>query len=80
MSKDEIRKHGAVTEYRPDRDDISGGRDKSVQAEALDAEGIDNLAATSGSSGGGAGRIDDDVRKPDRAGGERDDVELDLTR
>jgi hypothetical protein len=80
MAKDEIRKHGAVTEYRPERDDVSGGRDKSVQSEALGAQGLDNLAATSGSSGGSAGTIEDDVRKPNRAGGERDDVDPGLTR
>ena len=80
MTKDEIRKHGDVTEYRPNRDDVSGGRDKSVQTEALGAEGLDNFAATSALSGGAAGRIEDDVRKPNRAGGERDDVDPGLTR
>jgi len=80
MAKDEIRKHGAVTDYRPDRDDVSGGSDKSVQTEALGAEGLTNLGATSGSMGGAAGTINDDVRKPNRAGGERDDVPRDNTR
>lgn len=54
---DEIIKHGAVTEYRPHKDDVSGGSDKSVQKEALGAEGLENLSATSGSSGGASGRI-----------------------
>jgi hypothetical protein len=57
MSKEEkadIRKHGPITEFRPDDDRISGGKDGSVQKEALGAEGIDNLSATSASSGGAA--------------------------
>jgi hypothetical protein len=57
MSED-IRKHGPITEVRPEKDDVSGGRDKSVQSEAKGAEGMENLSKTSGSSGGAAGRID----------------------
>lgn len=60
MSKnDEIRKEGAKTEYRPEKDDVSGGADKSVQTEALGAEGSANLYTTGATSGGAAGRIND---------------------
>jgi hypothetical protein len=73
MSSDEIRKHGAVTEYRPDDDSVSGGSDKSVQSEAIGAEG--DLPANSATSGGQAGRINtiDHPATPDRDGGERDE-------
>lgn len=66
MAKDDIRKRGAVTEYRPDKDDISGGRDKSVQTEAWGAEGEENVSVTGSTSGGAAGRLEDldDVGKP----------------
>ena len=57
MSED-IRKHGPITEYRPEKDDVPGGSDKSVQTEARKAEGADNLTNGSASSGGAAGRID----------------------
>lgn len=56
---DEVTHHGAVTEYRPHKDDVSGGSDKSVQSEALGAEGAANLSNSSASSGGAAGRIHD---------------------
>jgi hypothetical protein len=56
---DEIRHEGAKTIYREHKDDVSGGRDKSVQTEALGAEGAANLSNTSASSGGAAGRIVD---------------------
>jgi hypothetical protein len=75
MAKDseDIRKHGAVTEYRPDDDRISGGRDHSVQTEALGADG--DLPANSATSGGAAGRINtvDHPATPERDGGERDE-------
>jgi hypothetical protein len=58
MAKDDIRKHGAVTEYQPERDDVSGGSDKSVQTEARGAEGAANLANSSASSSGSAGEIE----------------------
>ena len=74
---DEIIHKGPITEYRPHKDDVSGGRDKSVQTEAKGAEGIADLQTTSGSSGGGAGRIPEPDRtgKPNRAGGESPDDE-----
>ncbi|HEX9983041.1 MAG TPA: hypothetical protein VGF69_07245 [Thermoanaerobaculia bacterium] len=83
MSKDdEIVKHGAVTEYRPHKDDVSGGADKSVQTEALGAEGAANLSNSSASSGGAAGRVNtiDHNPTPKRDGGENDDNTSDLTR
>lgn len=61
---DEIIERGPVTEYRPHKDDVSGGRDKSVQTEALGAEGLADLSVTSGSSGGSAGRINDVDHNP----------------
>lgn len=72
MGKDEIRKRGDVTDYRPDDDRVSGGRDHSVQSEALGAEGSADLGVTSGTSGGAGGRIEDlDANPtPDRDGGE----------
>lgn len=61
MAKDdkenEIRHEGAKTHYREHKDDVSGGRDKSVQTEALGKEGLADLSVTSGTSGGAAGRI-----------------------
>lgn len=83
MSKDdEIVKHGAVTEYRPHKDDVSGGADKSVQTEALGAEGAADLSNSSASSGGAAGRVNtvDHNPTPERDGGERPDDQGDLTR
>jgi hypothetical protein len=79
MAKDEIRKHGAVTEYRPERDDVSGGSDKSVQTEAIGAQGSQNIDVTSSTSRGGGGEFSDEVAKPDRAGGEREDSDHGLT-
>jgi hypothetical protein len=74
MANDEIRKRGAVTEYRPDEKDVSGGSDKSVQTEALGAEGSQNLPANSATSGGAAGRINDlePNKTPERDGGLND--------
>jgi hypothetical protein len=71
MSKDdEIIKHGAVTEYRPHKDDVSGGRDKSVQSEATGAEGASDLQSSGSTSGGVAGRITDlDPNEPPRRDG-----------
>jgi hypothetical protein len=60
MSKDkndEVITHGAVTEYRPHKDDVSGGSDKSVQSEATGAEGASDLNTAGSTSGGAAGRI-----------------------
>ena len=57
--EEEVRHEGAKTFYREHKDDVSGGRDKSVQAEALGAEGATSLSNTSASSGGAAGRIVD---------------------
>ena len=54
-----------MTDYRPNEDDVKGGSDHSVQSEALGAEGSENLANDSATSGGAAGRIDEiDRRKP----------------
>lgn len=78
MAEDEIRRRG-------DRVPSGEGRrfrqTRQVGAERGDRRrGIDNLGATSSTSGGAAARIEDDVRKPNRAGGERDDVPPDLKR
>lgn len=78
MSKnDEIRKDGAKTEYRPRKDDVSGGSDKSVQTEARGAEGLADLQTTSASSGGMGGRFSspDHNPAPRRDGGKSDDDE-----
>lgn len=78
MSKnDEVKRHGSITEYRPHKDDVSGGSDKSVQAEATGAEGASDLHNTSATSGGEAGRITDLGANPTpkRDGGEREDAE-----
>lgn len=74
---DEIIHKGPVTEYRPHKDDVSGGRDKSVQTEATGAEGIADMSVTSGTSGGDAGRIpeSDSYQRPKRDGGESPDDE-----
>jgi hypothetical protein len=63
---DEIRHEGAKTIYREHEDDVSGGRDKSVQSEAWGAEGSANLSNSSASSGGAAGQIEDLETKPGR--------------
>jgi hypothetical protein len=60
----EIRHEGAKTIYRGEKDDVSGGRDKSVQTEALGAEGTANLSNAGSSSGGAAGRIEDVEGQP----------------
>jgi hypothetical protein len=75
---DEVIHKGPITEFNPHRDDVSGGRDKSVQTEATGAEGIADLGATSGSAGGDAGsRIpeSDGYARPKRDGGEAPDDE-----
>jgi hypothetical protein len=79
---DEKRQRGAVTDYRPDDDRVSGGADKSVQSEALGAEGSEDLAYNSSTSGGAAGRVNTVSHNPtpNRAGGERDDEPADITR
>lgn len=72
MADEETRKRGAVTEYRPNDDHVSGGSDKSVQSEALGAEGSANLSNSGATSGGAAGRINDLEHNPTprRDGGE----------
>ena len=75
---DEVIHKGPITEYRPHKDDVSGGRDKSVQTEATGAEGLADMGATSGTSGGDAmGRIpeSDSYQRPRRDGGEAPDDE-----
>ncbi|HEX8410015.1 MAG TPA: hypothetical protein VF883_14230 [Thermoanaerobaculia bacterium] len=74
---DEIIHHGPVTEYRPHKDDVSGGRDKSVQSEATGAEGASDLNAAGSTSGGAAGRLSspDHNEPPRRDGGESPDDE-----
>ncbi len=74
---DEVIHKGPITEFRPRKDDVSGGRDKSVQTEATGAEGLTDLGATSGTSGGDAGRISegDDYGHPRRDGGPSSDDE-----
>jgi hypothetical protein len=72
MSKnDEIIHHGPITEYRPHKDDVSGGRDKSVQSEATGAEGASDLNSAGSTSGGAAGRFSspDHNEPPRRDGG-----------
>ena len=65
MSKnDEIIHKGPITEYRPHKDDVSGGRDKSVQTEALGAEGIADLNSASSTSSGGAGQFGSPEHNP----------------
>ena len=73
MPKDEIRKRGAVTEYRPDNDEVSGGRDKSVQGEATGAEKASDIAQSGTTSRGAAGRVDnlDDTDQTAERSGER---------
>jgi hypothetical protein len=69
---DEIIQKGPITEFRPHKDDVSGGSDKSVQTEATGAEGAADLQTTSGTSGGGAGRVsevDGGYARPRRDGG-----------
>jgi hypothetical protein len=68
---DEIRHHGAITEFRPHKDDVSGGRDKSVQSEATGAEGASDLNVAGSTSGGAAGRFSspDHNEPPRRDGG-----------
>jgi hypothetical protein len=75
---DEIIERGPITEYRPHKDDVSGGRDKSVQTEATGAEGIADMSVTSATSGGDAGsRIPESsgYARPKNSGGEAPDDE-----
>lgn len=58
MASEDIRRHGPITEYRPEKDDVSGGRDKSVQSEARGAEGSSELSNSGATGGGAAGRIE----------------------
>jgi hypothetical protein len=74
---DEVIHHGPVTEYRPHKDDVSGGRDKSVQTEALGAEGIADLSNSSATSGGASGKVNtvNSPAQPRRDGGTSPDDE-----
>ena len=74
---DEIRREGAKTEYRPHKDDVSGGREKSVQSEARGAEGSTDLQNSGATSGGAAGRFStlDHNAAPQRSGGPSSDDE-----
>jgi hypothetical protein len=78
MAKDdEVIHKGPITEYRPHKDDVSGGRDKSVQSEATGAEGASDLNVAGSTSGGAAGRFSspDHNPAPRRDGGLSDDDE-----
>ncbi|MGN6186498.1 MAG: hypothetical protein ACTHQM_22920 [Thermoanaerobaculia bacterium] len=57
-------REGTIKEYRPHEDHISGGRDKSVQNEALGAEGASDLQSSGSSSGGAAGRFSSPDHNP----------------
>jgi hypothetical protein len=59
MADNDVRKRGEVTGYRPDDDSVSGGKDKSVQSEARDSKGSEDLANNSATSGGNAGRLEE---------------------
>lgn len=74
---DEVIHKGRVTEYRPRKDDVSGGRDKSVQAEALGAEGLADVSNSSATSGGASGKVNtvDRPAAPRRDGGTSPDDE-----
>lgn len=74
---DEVIHHGATTEYRPHKDDVSGGRDKSVQSEATGAEGAADLQNSGATSGGAAGRFSSPEHNeaPRRDGGLSEDDE-----
>ena len=74
---DEIIQHGPITEFRPHKDDVSGGRDKSVQSEATGAEGASDLNSAGSTSGGAAGRFSspDHNEPPRRDGGRSPDDE-----
>lgn len=65
MAKEEIRKRGPVTDYRPNDREVLGGRNKSVQTEAIGAEGSEDLANDGSTSGGAAGHINDPGRRPE---------------
>ena len=69
---DDIRHRDAVTDYRPNDDTVKGGNDRSVQAEAVGAEGDENLLNSGATSGGAAGRLNDlePNATPRRDGGE----------
>ena len=62
---DEIIHHDRITDYRPHKDDVSGGRDKSVQTEAKGAEGATDLQSSGSTSGGAAGE-DSSADREDR--------------
>jgi hypothetical protein len=64
--KPETRQRGAVTEWRPDDDRVSGGSDHSVQTEAHRAEGSANLANDSATMGGAAGTVSEADRPEDK--------------
>jgi hypothetical protein len=70
-------REGTIKEYRPNDDSVSGGSDKSVQTEALGAEGSSDLQVSGSTSGGGAGRFSspDHNPAPRRDGGKSDDDE-----
>jgi hypothetical protein len=74
---DEVIHKGPITEFRPHKDDVSGGRDKSVQTEATGAEGASDLVSSGSTSGGAAGRFSspDHNEPPRRDGGESPDDE-----
>jgi hypothetical protein len=71
---DTVRQRGAVTDYRPNDRSMRGNAAGGVQTEALGAEGSENLSATSATSGGAAGQLNDIDHNPtpDRAGGLND--------
>lgn len=65
MSKnDEVIHKGPITEFRPHEDDVSGGRDKSVQSEATGAAGASDLQSSGATSGGAAGRFSSPDHNP----------------
>lgn len=75
---DEIIHKGPITEFRPHKDDVSGGRDKSVQTEAKGAEGLADMSVTSATSGGDAmSNISESsgYQRPKNSGGEAPDDE-----
>lgn len=74
---DEVIHHGSITDFRPHKDDVSGGRDKSVQSEATGAEGASDLQNAGATSAGAAGRISrlDENEGANRPGGPSADDE-----
>lgn len=55
----EIVKEGDVTTYRPNDDRISGGKEHSVQSEARQQQGDEDLGVTGSTQGGAAGHVHD---------------------